>query len=51
MSIMIDYYSRVETGDEIPEEPHAHNEFLQVGGARICGRRVFVEVARNQRHN
>ena len=50
-SIMIDYYSLVETGDEIPEDPHAHNEFLQDGGARICGRRVFVEVARSQRHN
>ena len=50
-SIMIDYYSLVETGDEIPEDPHEHNEFLQDGGARICGRRVFVEVARSQRHN
>ena len=32
MSIMIDHLSRVETGDEIPEDPHAHNEFLHDGG-------------------
>ena len=53
----IDYYSRVEIGDEIPDDPHAYNEFLQdrfcskAGRARICGRRVFVEVARSQRRN
>ena len=37
----IDFYSRVETGDEIPDDPHAYNEFLQdlfcskAGRARI----------------
>ena len=24
----IDYYSHVETGDKIPDYPHAYNEFL-----------------------
>ena len=52
-----DFYSRVETGDKIPYDPHAYNVFLQdrfcskAGRARICGRRVFVEVARSQRRN
>ena len=45
----MDYYSRIETGDEIPKGPHAYNEFLQdrfcskAWRARICGRQVFVE--------
>ena len=50
----IDCYSRVEAGDEIPDDPHAYHEFLQdrlcskAGRARICGSRVFVDVARSQ---
>ena len=46
-----------ETGDEIPDDPHGYYEFLEerfcskAGRARICGRRVFVEVARSQRRN
>ena len=52
-----DYYSSVETGDEILGNPHAYNEFLQdlfcskAGRALICGSRGFVEVARSQRRN
>ena len=53
----INYYSSVETGDDIPDDLHAYNKFLQdlfcskAGRAHLCGSRVFVEVARSQRHN
>ena len=45
--ISINYYSSIETGDEIPDNPHAYNEFLQdlfcskAGRARICDSRVL----------
>ena len=53
----IDYDCSKEFGDEIPDNPREYDESLQdqfcrsAGHKRICGRRVFVEVARNQRRN
>ena len=53
----IDYYSHVETGDEILDYPHTYNKLLQdlfcskAGRAHICGCQVFVEVASSQRRN
>ena len=41
--MLINYYSLVEIGDEIPDDPHAYNEFLQdqfcskAGRERTCG--------------
>ena len=55
--MLINYYSLVEIGDEIPKDPHVYNEFLQdqfcskAGRERICGSRIFVVVAHSQCSN